>query len=323
MLISIVIPNYNGRDLLAQCLLSIINQSYKRYEIIVVDNASKDNSAEILNEYSSSIKVKWLGENIGFSRAVNLGIKESSGELIFVLNNDTVLDSECLAHIIAGVKTHSAYGFYAPMIREQDNPLNIYAVGLMYSPKGYGNRSQRYELQGITEPTEVFGACGAAALYRRNVLDEVGLFNEDFFFLHEDIELSFRHQLFGYKCLFLPSAVIYHKGSATLHKFFDLAVKETVKNSLYTVLTCMPGSLLSKYRLSIAKFHLSFWLTLARKGYLRETIRSILSIASSAADLLQRRRNVQGRSKVNIGHLEALLYRGPIYINFPGETIKL
>lgn len=321
--LSIVIPNYNGADLLASCLSSISAQTYVDYSVTVVDNGSDDNSVEVARQFGDRVSVVRLDGNEGFGRAVNKGIESSDGGLVFVLNNDTVLARDCLAEIVAGVSSHYGYGFFAPKICEYDHPERVYAAGLMLSRRGYGNRSQRFLLQPSTEPVEVFGACGAGAVYRREVLDKVGLFNEDFLFLYEDLELSYRHQLLGHKCLYLPSATLFHRGSATLRRFFRLAVREAVKNSLMTLLTCTPAPLIKRDALAIVKFYLSFWGVMARKGFTPELLRGILFVALRIREVLKRRIDLQSRSRLDIEYLSELLYDGKIYVNFPDEVVEL
>lgn len=298
-------------------------QSYHDYDITVVDNGSNDHSRKLLTDYKRNIQVIQLEDNLGFGKAVNIGIKATNGELILVLNNDTTLDPECLTQIVSGARAYPDYGFYAPRICEQSNPHKIYATGLMFSDRGYGNRSQRYQLQSIDYPIDVFGACGAGAVYQRKVLNDVGLFNEEFFFLYEDLELSFRHQLLGYRCIYLPSAVIYHQGSATLRRFYPLAMKEAVKNSLATLITCAPEILLKKYVQRIAKFYLIFWCHVIFRGYIKEFLYALTYIAVHMPQIIRKRVDIQSNCITDIDYLDNLLYRGEIYINFPDRVEKL
>jgi GT2 family glycosyltransferase len=193
----------------------------------------------------------------------------------------------------------------------------------MFSNRGYGNRSQRHLFAEINNPVEVFGACGAGAVYRREILKTVGYFNEEFFFLFEDLELSFRHQLLGHRCLYIPSAVIYHIGSSTLHKVFTLAVKEAVKNSLTTLITCAPSSLFRNNGWAIVKFYVSFLYHLMRKGYWKECVDALLYVGVNFHRSLKKRKCIQSASKPDIQYFNDLLYRGDIHINFPDEIIKL
>jgi GT2 family glycosyltransferase len=321
--ISIIIPNHNGAHLLSPCLDSIRNQSYKTFDVVVVDNGSHDHSLELLNRYAHEIRVIKLDRNIGFGRAVNLGIHASDGDLIFVLNNDTRLHHNCLAEVARGSDLYPQYGFFAPKICEFDNPNRVYAGGLMFSDRGYGNRSNRSLFQRVRNNVDVFGACGAAAVYRRDILTSVGYFNEDFFFLYEDLELSFRHQLRGHKCLYLPAALVYHHGSVTLHKLFSQAVYEAVKNSLATLLTCVPTKILAECAWGIARFYCAFWFLLIRNGYSREVISGLVTTLVRTISLFKHRRDLQSHSSCDLNYIRELLYRGPIHINLPNKVVTL
>jgi GT2 family glycosyltransferase len=321
--ITIVIPNHNGAHLLGPCLASVCQQSYQKYAVVVVDNGSTDDSMKVVEQYDNRVSVIQLNHNSGFGRAVNLGIRSTTTELIFVLNNDTLLDSLCLAEVVKAVDSYPDYGFFAPKICEYAQQDRVYAAGLMLSERGYGNRSQRFLLQPRVDPVEVFGACGAGAIYRRKVLDEVGLFNEDYLFLYEDLELSYRHQLLGHRCLYLPSAILFHHGSVTLKRFVSTAVREAVKNSLMTLLTCTPTAMWKSHFLKIVKFYLGFWRSVIRKGFTIELLEGLSWTAFRFVTILKRRAELQRRSVIDIGHLNDLLYTGPIYVNFPNGTIKL
>jgi len=322
-MISIVIPTYNGAVLLRDCLDSIFRQSFMEFEVTVVDNNSTDLSHEVFAEFKGRITVIGLEENKGFGSAVNRGIARSTGDLILVLNNDTALHSDCLREIAAAAERHRDYSFFAPKICEYGNVERIYAAGLMFSTRGYGNRSQREELQGVSAPREVFGACGAAAVYRREVLDEVGLFNEAFFFLYEDLELSFRHQLRGHKCLYLPSAVISHHGSATLRHYFSAAAKEGIKNSLITLISCAPAPFLRRHWREVSRFYLRFWLAFIRRGFAPELCEALLGVGGKLHWVLRRRKTLQADSRIDLSHFNSLLYDGVIRVNFPSGPVEL
>ena len=321
-IINIIIPNYNGASLLRPCLDSICSQTYSHYTITVVDNGSTDQSLDVLSEFEHCVNIILMKKNNGFSKAVNQGIMETDGELVLVLNNDTVLHKNCLARIIKGVNTFPDYGSYAPKVVEFINPKQVHSTGLMLSYRGYGNRSQRYSLKSLSHPTEIFGACGAAAVYRRTMLNRVGLFNEDFFFFYEDLELSFRQQLLGYKCLYLPSALVCHHGRTTIRNFFPVAVKEAVKNSLITLITCTPFTMFKKYVLDITGFYTKLIWKIIKKGYVKEVLFALFYLLRNFHSILLRRKRLQ-KDHVKNDYLNSILYRGDIFINFPDEVVRI
>lgn len=323
MKVSIIIPNYNGAALLEACLESISKQSYTTYDVVVIDNGSTDKSSEVLAKFSDWVRVIKFKKNVGFSKAVNRGIKACNGELVFVLNNDTILLPNCLASIVEGAKNNPDYASFAPSIRDIADINQIHSAGLMFSNRGFGNRSNRHEFLKVDHPIDVFGPCGAGAVYRRKVLEKVGLFNEDFFFYHEDIELSFRLQLSGNKCLYLPSAVLYHYGAATTRFFFRKKIKEVVKNSLITLIVCMPNSFFREYAWNILKFYAAFWRHLAYKGYMKELSFGLMCVGIKFIPSLIKRKKVQGQTVVELNYLRNLLYTDEIEINLPDEVFRL
>jgi GT2 family glycosyltransferase len=223
--ISVVIPNWNGKKYLETCLNSLKSQTLDNYEVIIVDNGSEDDSVSYIKNNFSFVKVIGLEKNEGFARAVNIGIKASKSELIFLLNNDTELPSNLLETLYNEANTEKNYLFFACKMvnyhqRDRiDSAGDRFAISVSHVqvlPIGYNESLDKYSIK-----KEVFSACGGAALYRREFFEKVGYFDEDFFAYQEDIDLSFRAQLQGYKCLFLPRAKIYHvRGGTTKRKSY-------------------------------------------------------------------------------------------------------
>ena len=145
------------------------------------------------------------------------------------------------------------------------------------------------------------------------------MFNEDFFFFYEDLELSFRQQLLGYKCLYLPSALVYHHGRATIRNFFPVAVKEAVKNSLITLITCTPFTMFKEYVLDITGFYTKLIWEIIKKGYVKEVLFALFYLLRNFHSILLRRKRLQ-KDHVKNDYLNSILYRGDIFINFPDEV---
>ncbi len=321
--VTVIIPNWNGASFLRACIDSVLRQNGILKDVVVVDNGSTDSSSDVLASYGSAIRVVQLNTNLGFACAVNAGIKASRTDLLFVLNNDAVLEDDCLLNLTKATKSYSTYGFYAAEIRHFDERTSLWSAGIIFSERGHGNRSGRHLLAKTKTPVEIFGVCGAAALFKRSILDEVGMFNEDFFLYHEDIELSFRHQLRGYRCLYVPGAIVYHHGSATTKKIFRRTVEHRIRNSIITVLTCMPGPLLARYAGKIFRFYAQLSRCVIKRGYLWCWIRALSYVALHSFGLLVRRRELQRLPAVDHERIDALLYRGPVEVNFPNEVVYL
>lgn len=241
--ISVVIPNYNGKKYLETCMKSLMKQSLKPDEIIIVDNASKDGSIEyIKEEFKDEVILICLNENYGFSKAVNEGIKNSTSEFVALLNNDTELDEKWLEELYKCIKAdENIFSCCSKMLRFTERDI-IDDAGDEYTLLGWGNKigdgrqSKEYE-----EDKEVFSSCAGAAIYRKSILDEIGLFDEAFFAYLEDMDISYRARVHGYKNYYASQAKVYHIGSATSgsrHNSFK--VKLAARNNIYLIYKNMP-----------------------------------------------------------------------------------
>lgn len=228
-LVSIVIPSYNSRRYIEKCLDSILVQEYPNYEIFIVINGNEDGSADLIKEkYYRFKKILLLepGENLWFSRGHNLAMQSTQGKYFLALNQDTVMEKDFLSRLVAVLEADSTLGSVTGKLLHYkfdiDSKTKILdSTGIeMYKTRRVIDRGQweidngQYDLD-----TEVFGASGAAALYRRTALEEVKLpkttggfeyYDEDFIAYKEDVDLAWRLQLAGYRCRYVPEAVIYH-----------------------------------------------------------------------------------------------------------------
>lgn len=231
--ISIIIPNYNGKNMLRICLPSIWRQRFRGFHVIVVDNGSKDGSIEYMQAHFPEVELIRFDENRGFSEAVNAGIKRSQSELVFLLNNDTELDPGFLDQIVMAFDNNRAADFCAPKMLNYHQREFLDGAGDGFLRGGVGYRIGTMERDGeFFERTRwVFGACAGAAVYKRKIFEEAGYFDTDFFAYLEDLDLNLRAAGRGFKCLYVPQARVYHIGSATTgSKFNDFIVSRTTKN---------------------------------------------------------------------------------------------
>ncbi len=217
MLVSVIIPNWNGTRLLPTCLDSLRGQSRRPHEVIVVDNASTDGSVDLISRDYPEVRIVTMPETRLFAGAVNAGIRQARGNVIALLNNDTEADPCWLAELCSALERHPEAGFCATKMLLFDRRNVINSAGDSFGVDGTpGNRGVWEEDRGQYDAEDyVFGACGGAVAYRRSMLDDIGLFDEDLVAYCEDVDLNFRAQVAGYRCLFVPTAVIYHRLSAT------------------------------------------------------------------------------------------------------------
>lgn len=209
--VSVVVVNYNGKNYLDACLSSLDNQTYPNFEIILVDNASADGSVEYVEEHFPSARIIENPENYGFAKANNIGIGAAKGEYLAILNNDTRADSQWLSELVKAAENEKNVGMCASKMLFMKHPDRIDSVGIDISRSGaVWDRGQFESATKYVEKSEMFGPCAGAALYRKKMLDEIGLFDEDFFIYMEDADLAFRGRLAGWKCIYVPSAIVFH-----------------------------------------------------------------------------------------------------------------
>lgn len=239
--ISIVIPNFNGENFLPTCLSSIYKQSYKNFEIIIIDNGSNDNSETVCRQYND-VKFIKLNSNYGFSKAVNQGIINSSGELIFLLNNDTELDEKCLEQIniffenndVDTMACRMIYYFQKDSINSAGDLYSIFGIATSIG-KGENINNLKFNSQ-----KRVFSACAGAAVYKKELFDEIGYFDEDYFAYMEDVDFGFRANLLKKICVYNPLSIVYHVHGGTSKKMYDFVFYHSAKNTIITIIKDIP-----------------------------------------------------------------------------------
>jgi GT2 family glycosyltransferase len=212
--VSVVVVTYNGLKYLAPCLQSLRHQSLPRdaYEVVVVDNASTDGSAEAIRANHPWVRLVAQVSNSGFAGGCNAGIRHSQGQYIALLNNDAIASPNWLERLLAAGEEDHRIGGVATKIRFDHDPTILNSAGLVLSWNGYGeDRGFRAPDRGqFDEATEVFGGCGAGVLLNRDMLSDVGLFDESLFMYYEDLDLAWRARLRGWRFVYEPAAEIRH-----------------------------------------------------------------------------------------------------------------
>jgi hypothetical protein len=217
-LFSVIILNWNGRHLLEECLDSVLSQSFRDFETIVVDNGSTDGSVDWLKDrHGDTISSVALPSNLGFAGGNNAGIRVARGRYVILLNNDTAVDPGWLAALADAVRRHPDAGMFTPKILNYYRRDEIDNTGHLIYPDGMARGRHRLEKDDgrFDEEGEVLSPSGCAGCYSRRMLDEIGLLDESFFAYGEDVDLGLRGRWAGWTCTYVPSAVAYHKYSAT------------------------------------------------------------------------------------------------------------
>ncbi|WP_169728878.1 glycosyltransferase family 2 protein [Desulfatirhabdium butyrativorans] len=237
--LSIVIPNWNGMGVLPACLASIDAQNAGDLQVIVVDNGSQDGSLEWVRGHYPQVQLIVHERNLGFGPAVNAGIRACDAPLVFLLNNDTELCEHCIARLMKAAADHPEYHSFAPkMIADADRSvLDGAGDGMMRTGAGYRIGTGERDGGRFDTCRPVFGPCAGAALYRRELFDRIGLFDEAYFAYLEDVDLNFRANLAGYRCLYVPDARLYHIGSRSSDgKMGDTVVRLTTRNLIRMII---------------------------------------------------------------------------------------
>jgi len=240
-LVSVVIVNFNGRKFLQDCLSALQNQTYLPFEIILVDNASHDDSVGFVQEHFPQVKVFTQEKNLGFAGGSNAGIREACGEYILTLNNDTIVSPDVIEELVQPVMQDPSVGMCASKMVFPDGRINSTAICISRSGAAWDRGMGETDNGQYDRAEEIFGPCAGAALYRHSMLDEVGLFDEDFFLYMEDVDLAFRARLAGWKCMYVPTARVVHIHGGTANVGSDTAVYYGNRNILWYVVKNFPS----------------------------------------------------------------------------------
>lgn len=309
-LVTVVIPNWNGAHHLPACLESLQRQTYPQVEVIVADNGSADGSLNLLARDYPKVRVLALGQNLGFTGACNAGMQVARGDFVILLNNDTEADRRWLEEVVAAFQRHPEAGIVASKMLLFDQRDTFHTAGDFYRMDGVpGNRGVWQKDTGQYEAEEyVFSACGGSAAYRKTMLEQVGLLDEDFFYSCEDLDLAWRAQLAGWRCLYAPRAIVYHKLSATgggaTASFHD------GRNFIYLLAKDYPGDLWRLHWRAIlwAQLRLAWEAMRAWRGAAaRARLRGMLAGLLGAPRMLSKRRAVQRSRTVDRSYLESIL----------------
>ena len=307
--VTVVVPNWNGERFLSTCLGSLRLQSFGSFETVLVDNGSADASVAFVGRNFPEVRVLALPENGGFSAAVNAGIRASDAAYVALLNNDTEVDPGWLEALVRAADTHPEAGLFASKLVDFYDRRILDGAGDVLRRSGLPYRLGHGEPDRgqYDKATLVFGACAGAAMYRRSMLGDVGLFDEDFFANCEDGDLSFRAQLAGYRCLFVPGSVVYHMGSATFGKRSPTSTRLGTRNSLCMLVKNLPTPLVPGLLPFFAAGQLSRLIVTASTSTLGAHLRGLAGALRLLPLMLRKRREIQKRRQVPIGYLKELL----------------
>lgn len=257
-MVSIIILNCNGKNLLKTCLDSVFKQTYKNYEVIFVDNGSTDSSGEFIEKNYPSVKLIKNKKNLGYAKGNNIGIEISEGKYIATLNNDTKVEPDWIENLVEVAEKDCRIGICASKQLNFYQPNLIDSTGINLHRGAYpSNRGRNEKDNGqFDEQVEVFGAPGASAFYRKEMLNRIGLFDEDYFAFQEEFDLCWRAKLSGWSCVYVPKAVVYHVSGATAVPGSKFLIYYMERNRLLTIIKNFPLISFLRYSPYIFKYEL-------------------------------------------------------------------
>jgi GT2 family glycosyltransferase len=328
-LVSVVVVNWNRRELLRACLDSLMRQTHASFEVIVVDNGSTDGSAELVGEMAkvSPVPLRLIlnQTNFGFCAANNQGFAASRSPLVALLNNDAEADPEWLSALESAIETGTDVGMIASKILVWEDPRRIDKVGHLIYPDGQnrGRGTGQMDHGQFDRVEEVLWPDGCAAMYRRAMLDEIGGFDEEFFAYADDAELGLRGRIAGWRCLYTPGAVVRHHRGATLGLGSARRLTLIERNRVLLVVKLFPWNLLwANGAYYLARMAAGLWAALRNKGELRHyqgsagklsaataLLRGSLSALPLIPSMLSKRRAFRPKHRLTPGQIRKLLLK--------------
>lgn len=274
--VTVIIPNYNGKRLLENCIRTLERQTCPDFHLLIVDNGSTDGSGDVTSE---KLSMEWifLKKNTGFCGAVNVGIAHTRTPFFILLNNDTEAEEHFIAEMLAGIrKSERLFSCSAQMLDYQrrellDNAGDYYTAFGWALARGKGRPAARYGKE-----CDVFSACGGAAIYRTEAVRRLGGFDGRHFAYLEDVDIGYRARIYGYRNRYLPRAKVYHVGSATTGaRYNGKKVFLAARNSVYVIYKNMPAAQILLNLPFLAAGVVIKTLFFVKKGFAKEYVRGI------------------------------------------------
>jgi GT2 family glycosyltransferase len=306
---TIVIPNWNGRRFLGRCFSALRAQTASDFRIVLVDNGSSDDSVAFTRKRFPEVDVVEVGENRGFAAAVNVGVLAAKTPYVALLNNDTEAGPRWLEELELALVRHPRAAAVTSKMLLLDRPDTVDDAGDMLTytflpyPRGHGQTDEgQYE-----EETEVFSACGGACLWRRDVLDELGLFDEAFFAYYEDVDIGFRARLAGYECWYAPRSIVLHARGGSAEAETDFTYFQHLKNRWFLISKNAPGWLIRRRFAWILFGELVWWRRAIAARKVGPVVRAYGAALAERKSVGERRREVRALTRISRAELERLL----------------
>jgi GT2 family glycosyltransferase len=310
--VAVVIVNWNSGELLHHCLSALAKQTRRPDQVLVVDNASEDGSADGLDQAWPAVEVLRLNANLGFAAANNRAVAALRTQWVALLNPDTVAEPGWLDALVGAAVSYPAFSMFASRLVLAADPARLDGTGDLYYTNGLAARRdhRRPSAAVATQPEEVFSACAAAALYQVEAFSAHGGFDESYFCYFEDVDLAFRLRLAGHRCLYVPDAVVRHVGSAVSGPRSAFTLYHGHRNLVWTFFKNMPLGLLAWYLPLHLLLNAASIAYFASRGHARTITRAKWDAMRGLPRILRERKRVQARRTVPAAAIRRVMSRG-------------
>lgn len=319
--VTAIVLNWNRKEMMGRCLDSLLKQTYVNLKMMVVDNASQDGSAEFVREYYPEAELICNDKNLGFTGGNNVGIRNTRTPLIALINNDTTLHPRCIEEMVGSIGKEEKVGCVATKIVLESTPDKIDAAGILVCEDGLAIGRGRMESAALyDDETEVFFASDCVCLYRKEMLDDIGLYDEDFFAYAEETDLGWRARLRGWKTIYNPRALVTHRHSASTGDYQPYKVFLVERNRWWVAFKNLPlRYVITGFWYTLRRYFFQAWGALSGQGaagaFVKETskwglIKVLLSSNTSALlglpKMLKKRREIQKNRTISTKDVKAL-----------------
>lgn len=305
-MVSIIIVNYNGSQVLPDCLDSVFKQTYQNYEVVLVDNASADDSISWTRQQFPRVKLVLNKTNLGFAQACNQGVSKATGKYLAFLNYDTVVDKDWLTYLVEAAQESSDIGACMPKLLLYDKKQSLInsAGGMIhYLGLGWAGSYGQVDNGRFNQKKEIAFASGAAMLVKKDVIAKIGAFDEDFYMYCEDTDLSWRMRLAGYRVLFVPKSLVWHKYNFSKGKRKYYLIE---RNRLSMFLTNYKWRTIALLALPAITFEFSMMIYALFGGWFKLKIKGYGDLIRNRKKLRKKRAAVQQLRKVSDQKITAI-----------------
>ena len=298
-LISIVILNYNAGNLLLDCVDSIQKSNYKKFEIIVVDNISKDKSHRKCKEKFPNIKLIENSENLGYCEGNNVGLRIAKGEFVVILNPDTIVDPSWLSELLYAYKKNGG-GIYQPKFLASTDHTMLLSTGNMIQIFGFGYSRAKGDIdkKQYENFEKIDFASGTCIFTSKKILKKIGLFESFLFAFHDDFELCWRGALIGINSFYVPTAIVYHPIEGYSFKWSPLKFKLLERNRKYCLLTLYSRSTFYKMIPGLLLVDIAVLFFYLSKGLVKMKIEADIEILKNLGKINEKYKKNQEKRKI-------------------------